>query len=139
MENKNKFAKVTKSYQRKLSLVHLTSEYENISVGSWVQAVIKYDNKEDFEKQSDGLFVQIFEETERDIKIALDKLAEKFSKDKQANPSDTKALTQNDSDNDRFVKSLIGEIGGFDKIEAPKSDIDKYTIDLDDEIDFDEN
>ena len=65
------FAKVTKNYSRKVSLTPIISQFNNIERGTSVQAMVSFEDEDEFKEKARFLSRLAMEETEEDIKETL--------------------------------------------------------------------
>lgn len=70
-KKKVSFAKVTKTYSRKVSLTPIISQFNNIERGTFVEAIVSFESEEEFKEKSRFLSRLALEETEEDIRETL--------------------------------------------------------------------
>ena len=113
MDKKKKiaFAKVTKMYSRKVSLTPIISQFNNIERGTFVQAIVSFENEEEFKNKNRYLSRLAFEETEEDIKETLVQIQ------KMANDPDSQLLVSLGPElKCKDIKEI--QIDGFDELLA---------------------
>jgi len=71
-----RFAKVAKSYKRKVSLKGVTSQYDNVEVGTFISILVSFDDIPELMKKCDGLAAKVFESSERDMKVNIQNVIE---------------------------------------------------------------
>lgn len=130
MSNKN-IVKVTKYYERKVSLKPITSQYDNITSGTVVETYLSYDNQEDFDKKCEALSKKVVAQTEADIARELIDLA------KKSKITEKKFFVGVGNDA-RIKEELIDEIEGFEKILEEENGIDIETLENKMKVDFEE-
>lgn len=86
-ENKKRFyAKVTKTYSRKVGLRGITSQYDNIDRGTFVTAIVGFKDENEFKEKCRFLSRLVTQETEEDIAETLQMIK------KMANDENNQAL-----------------------------------------------
>lgn len=112
--SKKKIFKVTKNYSRKVSLKGITSQYDNVTCGTFIYAPIEWIDEKDFNSKMEVLAKKVKDETERDIASAIGSLMD------MAKDENNSALVGN-GDNLEYTKFLSTQIDGFDDI-SPDDD-----------------
>ena len=122
-EKKRRFAKVAKSYSRKVSLKSISSQYDNIECGTFVSSVISFDGEEEFNKKAGIIAQKAFSETERDIAQAMIELAE-------AKKKDPKSASLGLGDNLSAKDFMESQIEGLEELLETDEDVPGERIDL---------
>ena len=106
-----KYAKITKWYERRVSLGGVSDKFDSIKSGGSVTAVISFEDQDEFDKKNDILGQKVLAEIERDLARAIGNI-----KDMVGDPS-RRALAGigRDFDYDEF---LLDQVDGFDEIIA---------------------
>ena len=79
---KKKKVTISKHYERKVNLTAISSQFDNISVGTFISGEVEVTNDEELVEELRSLKKMVFEENERDIKEIFVDL-KKMSEDKK--------------------------------------------------------
>jgi len=135
VKKEEKLFRVTKSYTRKVSLKGISSQYDNITCGTFISTPIQWSDEEDLNKKLEMLTTKVQKETEKDIAVAIGNIMELASDSKNS------ALV-GEGENIEYVKYLSSQIEGFDDIAPVQSalelptdieEIEGFGIDIDSE------
>lgn len=114
-------AKLSKFYERKTSLKPISSQYDNITLGTNLEFDFKFSDEKDFEKKCRFVAKSVFEQTETDIVLAIVDLIKK-SKDPNLQ------ILLGIGDDAREKEDLFDGMPGFSKLLEDEDALDVEEI-----------
>ena len=132
-DKKLNVAKLTASYNRKVNLRAVSSQYDNIAEGLYATCWITFEDKEDFDKKAAALSYLVRHATENEIGKSISNLL-KMSKDE-----DNGALLGINEKIDR-EKFIEDELGDLDSLIDDAADVNEViaTIEKFEEVDMEQ-